>query len=380
MTQPNNLKSHFLLDPEIVFLNHGSFGACPKPVFAAYQAWQLELERQPVAFLGRRIDGLLSEARTALAAYVNSDPDDVVFVANATAGVNTIAKAIPLHAGDEILTTDHEYGACMTTWGRVAAPAGAVIVERKVTLPLLSDEAFVEEFWAGVTPKTRVVYLSHITSPTALTFPVAEICRRARAAGIISVIDGAHAPGQIRVDMREVDPDFYTGNCHKWMCAPKGSGFLYVRRDQQDDVHPLIISWGYRDGDTFISRHQVQPTRDPAAFLTVPAAIQFQREHEWDAVRQQCHAVAVDLRNAINAWSGLQPLCSDDHFAQMFTVEVPPCDPVAVKDRLYDDYKIELPMFNWQGKPCLRTSIQGYNTAHDGEFLLNALREVFAKA
>ncbi len=377
MTHTNNLKSLFLLDPEVVFLNHGSFGACPKPVFAAYQTWQLDLERQPVAFLGRSVDALLTEARTVLAEYVNAASDDVVFVANATAGVNTIAKAISLQAGDEILTTDHEYGACLTTWGRVAAEVGAVVVERRVTLPLVSDEEFVEQFWAGVTPKTRVVYLSHITSPTALTFPVAEICRRARAAGIISVIDGAHAPGQIPVDLHQIDPDFYTGNCHKWLCAPKGSGFVYVRREHQEYVHPLIISWGYRDGDTFISRHQVQPTRDPAAFLTVPTAIQFQRDHNWDAVRQQCHAAAVDLRNAINAWSGLQALCSDDHFAQMFTVEVPPCDPAVVKDRLYEEYRIELPMFNWQGKPCLRVSIQGYNTTQDADHLLKALREVF---
>lgn len=376
MITPNSLKTQFLLDPEVVFLNHGSFGACPQPVFEQYQAWQLELERQPVAFLGRRIGGLLDAARRTLAAYFNADPDDVVFVQNATTGVNTVAKSLALRVGDEILTTDHEYGACMTTWGRACAAVGVVIVERPIPLPYASDAAFVEALWAGVTPKTRLIYLSHVTSPTALTFPVKEICRRAREAGILTLIDGAHAPGHVPVDLPEIGADFYTGNCHKWMCAPKGAGFLYVRREHQAEIHPLITSWGYRDGDTFVTRHQVQPTRDPAAYLSVPAAIEFQREHHWEQVRAACHALAVDLRTAINALTGRAPLCDEAHFAQMFAVELPPCDVTAIKNRLYDEYRVELPVYQWQDKPILRVSLQGYNTPDDAEQLLTALREV----
>jgi len=373
------LKSLFLLDPSILFFNHGSFGACPKPVFDVYQQWQLELERQPVAFLGRRVDGFLDEARAALATYLHVERgDDLVFVQNATAGVNVVAKSLPLQPGDEILTTDHEYGACNTTWQRVCAKTGAVLVERTVTLPLVSDEVFIDDLWAGVTPKTRVIYLSHITSPTALIFPVTEICRRARQAGIITVIDGAHAPGQFPLDLTQIDADFYTGNCHKWMCSAKGSAFLHVRREHQAWLEPLVTSWGYTVGDTFISRHQMQGTRDPAAFLSVPAAIQFLHDHDWDTVRDACHDLAVSLRQEILALTGLAPICDDTHFPQMFTVQLPPCDPAVIKTRLYDDYHVELPVFTWKDRQYLRVSIQGYNTPDEGEQLLSALRKVLA--
>ena len=373
------MKSLFLLDPSILFFNHGSFGACPKPVFDVYQQWQLELERQPVAFLGRRVDGFLDEARAALATYLHVERgDDLVFVQNATAGVNVVAKSLPLQPGDEILTTDHEYGACNTTWQRVCAKTGAVLVERTVTLPLVSDEVFIDDLWAGVTPKTRVIYLSHITSPTALIFPVTEICRRARQAGIITVIDGAHAPGQFPLDLTQIDADFYTGNCHKWMCSAKGSAFLHVRREHQAWLEPLVTSWGYTVGDTFISRHQMQGTRDPAAFLSVPAAIQFLHDHNWDLVRDACHDLAVSLRQEILALTGLAPICDDTHFPQMFTVQLPPCDPAVIKTRLYDDYHVELPVFTWKDRQYLRVSIQGYNTPDEGEQLLSALRKVLA--
>lgn len=376
MPHTDPLKSLFLLDPSVAFFNHGSFGACPKPVFEAYQRWQVELERQPVAFLGRRIDGLLDEARAALAAYVNAHPHDLVFVANATTGVNTVAKSLRLAPSDEILTTDHEYGACITTWERVCAKTGAALVQRPISLPFTADDAFVEQVWAGVTPRTKLIFLSHVTSPTALTFPVVELCRRARAAGILTLIDGAHAPGYLPLDVREIDADFYTGNCHKWMCAPKGSGFLHVRREHQAWVEPLVTSWGYALGDTFVSRHQVQPTRDPAAFLTVPDAIQFMREHEWDAVRRDCHEHGVELRRQLIALTERDPLCDDAHFGQMFAIELPPCDVNMVKARLYDTYGIELPVFEWGGKPILRVSIQVYNTPDDAQRLLRALREV----
>ncbi|MBM3128713.1 MAG: aminotransferase class V-fold PLP-dependent enzyme [Chloroflexi bacterium] len=210
-------KELFLLDPEIVFLNHGSFGATPRPVFDAYQNWQRELERQPVEFLGRRFNNLMRDARAALAAYVHADAADLIYAPNATTALNIVARSLRLNPGDEILTTDHEYGALDRTWRFIARKTGAVYRAQPIPVPITTPEDFVARLWAGVTPRTRVVFLSHITSPTALIFPVAEICRRARAAGIISIVDGAHTIGQIPLNPEEIGADFYASNLHKWL-------------------------------------------------------------------------------------------------------------------------------------------------------------------
>ncbi len=359
-----------------MFLNHGSFGACPKPVFERYQTWQRELERQPVEFLGRRFDGLIEEARVALAKYVNGTVENLVFVPNATTGINIAARSLKLQPGDEILTTNHEYGACSYSWQHNCERTGANYIIRPVELPLTTPDAFVEAFWQGVTPRTRVIYMSHITSPTALVLPVEEICRRAREAGIITVIDGAHAPGQIPLDMERIGADFYTGNCHKWMCTPKGSAFLYVRPEFQWPIEPEIISWGWTDDATFATRNQWLGTRDPSAYLTVPTAIEWLRAHDWDDVRVQCHALAADLRAQIAAWTELEPIAPESWFSQMFTAPLPPCDPTEVKQRLYDQYAVEVPLMTWNEHQYVRVSIQGYNTREDGQKLLAALREI----
>src|SRR6266851_2468258 len=216
------LRDEFLLDPDVVFLNHGSFGACPRPVFERYQALQVELERQPVEFLGRRQWSLLADARAALAEYLGAGHDDVVYVSNVTTALNIVARSLPLQAGDEILTTDHEYGALERTWTFVAEHRQARIVPASLPVPLSDPAEAVEAVWAGVTPRTRVLFLSHITSPTALTLPIAALIARAHAVGIWTVIDGAHAPGQIDVNLTELGVDFYGGNLHKWANSPKG--------------------------------------------------------------------------------------------------------------------------------------------------------------
>lgn len=239
------LRSMFLLDPEVIFLNHGSFGACPKPVFDSYQHWQRELERQPVEFIQRRQDDLIDSARGRLASELNVPPDDVVFVPNATSGLNVFARSMKLQPGDEILATDHEYGALNLTWQHVCARTGAKYVQQEIPLPVTTPEAMIETLWQGVTDRTKVIFLSHLTSPTALIFPVAEICHRAREAGIISIIDGAHAPGQLPLDLIAIGADVYSGNCHKWMCSPKGAAFLYVRPEHQEIVEALTVSWGW---------------------------------------------------------------------------------------------------------------------------------------
>jgi isopenicillin-N epimerase len=344
-------------------------------VFEDYQRWQLELERRPVEFLGRRADGLLDEARARLGQYLNTDADNLIFVVNATTGINIIARSLSLQPGDEILTTDHEYGAIDKTWDFICRKTGARIVRHVVALPLESAQVFVDSFWQAVTPCTRIISISHITSPTALIFPVAEICRRAREAGILTVVDGAHAPGQIPVDLGFLEADFYSGNCHKWLCAPKGAGFLYARPEHHALVEPLVISHGWTDDSTFVSRNQWQGTRDIAPFLSVPAAIDFQEANGWDQVRLACHALASDTRRRLEEMTALPLLSADSPhwFAQMVAVIIPDCDVEELKRTLYDEYCIEVPVFTWKGRSIVRVSLQGYNTPDDANCLVEAL-------
>jgi len=376
------LRALFLLRSDVVFLNHGSFGACPRPVFDAYQSWQLELERQPVEFLGRRFNDLMRTARESLAAFLGADSDDLVYVPNATTGLNIIARSLPLQPGDEVLSTDHEYGALDRTWRFVCQRRGAHYINQPLLLPLESVEQVVEALWAGVTARTRVLFMSHVTSPTALILPVAELVRRARRAGILTVIDGAHAPGQIPLNLEALGVDFYAGNCHKWMCAPKGAAFLYARREAQPLLQPLVVSWGWQSEkpgpSRFIDEQEWQGTRDIAAYLAVPTAIAFQTEHHWPRVQHDCHELARAARRAIGDLTGLDPMHPDslDWYAQMVSVPLPPCDADILERRLYDEFAIEVPIITWQGRQSVRVSIQGYNTQADVDALVAALREL----
>ena len=376
-TSAETLRDDFLLDPEVTFLNHGSYGACPRPVFAEYQRWQRELEWQPVEFLGRRVDDLLDSARARLAAYLNVDAPDLVFVPNATSGLNIVARSFPLEPGDEVVGNSHEYGALDLTWEHVCRKAGARYIRQPIPLPLSGPMEIVEAIWAGVTPRTRVVFLSHITSPTALIFPVAEVCRRAREAGIFCMVDGAHAPGQLPLDLTALGADVYSGNCHKWLCAPKGSAFLHVRAEHHRWVEAMIVSWGWADTDaTFVKRNQWQGTRDIAAFLTVPAAIDYQAANDWDAVRARCHDLASACRRQIGELTGLEPICPDspDWFAQMVACRLPPVDRVDLKRRLYDEFRVEAPLTGSAEGDMIRVSFQAYNDERDLDRLVDALR------
>ena len=388
------LKELFLLDPDVIFLFLGSFGACPRPVFEAYQAWQRRLEKQPVRFLLDELPHLLRYARHRLGAYLNVSGDDLVFVPNATFGVNVVARSLPLGAGDEVLTTDHEYGACDRAWEFNCRQKGVRYVRQHISLPVTSAEELVEQLWQGVTPRTRVVFLSHISSFTALRFPVEEVCRRAREAGIVTVVDGAHVPGQLALDITAVSADFYTGNCHKWLCAPKGSAFLYARPEVQHLLEPLIVSWGWEsdeaidsqlvqnDGLTrFLRHHQWVGTKDPSAYLTVPHAIDFQAEHNWRKVRQECHRLAAETLQRITELTGLSPVYPPDEafFGQMFVAPLPAVDLSVLKKQLYDAYKIEVPLLSWQDYHFIRVSVQGYNTQTDMDVLLEALATLLPK-
>lgn len=380
-----NLRDLFLLNPNVVFLNHGSFGACPRPVFEAYQQWQLELERQPVEFLGRRFGTLMGEAREALGPYLGAAPDDLVYIPNATTGVNIVARSLPLAPGDEVLSTDHEYGACERTWRFVCEKRGARYLRQPVPVPLESSEQVVEAVWSGVTRRTKVLYLSHITSPTALILPIAELIRRARACGILTVIDGAHAPGQIPLALDALGADFYTGNAHKWMLAPKGAAFLYARREVQSLLEPLVVSWGWqaeRPGPSrFIDEQEYQGTRDIAAYLSVPAAIRFMAEHDWSSVRAGCHALLYEIGKRLSAFTGLPSLSplTKDWCAQMAAFPLPACDASVLQNRLCTEYGVEVPIIEWRGRQYIRVSVQAYTTREDGAVLLQALEELLPR-
>lgn len=378
------IKDQFLIDPQVVFLNHGSFGATPKPVMETYHAWQMRLENQPVLFLGRKINDLLLEAREKLGIYLNANSDELVFVPNATHGANIIARSLRLTAGDEVLATQHEYGACDYAWEFVCLKSGSTYIRQPIPLPVQTEEEMIEQFWKGVTPRTKAIYLSHITSPTALRLPVRQICHRARENGILTVVDAAHSPGQIPVDLQSLNADVVIGNCHKWMMAPKGAGFLYVRRDVQSIVEPLIVSWGYHasddiaTGSQFIDYLQWTGTHDPAAYLSVPAAIQFMEENAWDSVRQKCHELLTNALEQLSKLVGMEPLypLNSDFYAQMGIAPLPISDLVLLKKRLYEDYKVEVPLIQWQDRQFVRISVQGYNSQVDIDVLVTAIEKL----
>ena len=382
----NSLRDQFLLDPAVVFLNHGSFGATPRPVFDVYQQWQRRLEWQPVQFLGTDVVVYLAEARAALGRYLNAPADDLVFVPNTTFGVNVVARSLRLGPGDDVLMTDHEYGACERAWTYLSRERGFGVVRQPVALPLTTAEAIVDQVWAGVTERTRVLYLSHITSPTAVCLPVEALCARAHAAGILTVIDGAHAPGQIPLDLAALGADFYTGNCHKWLCAPKGSAFLYARREVHALIEPLVIGWGWEGepgfsfGTRLLDYTQWLGTSDLSAYLSTPAAIDFQTTHDWPTVRARCHALAAETVARIEALTGLPsiyPPGDDGFFVQMAAAALPPVpDLPAFKKRLYDGYRVEIPCIQWGGRQLIRVSIQGYNSRKDVDALLTALQSL----
>jgi isopenicillin-N epimerase len=374
-----DLAELFQLRKDVTFLNHGSYGACPRPVFETYQSWQREIEREPVDFLGRRVARLLAEARAALAEYVGTSADNVVFGPNLTWGMNAIAKSLWLKPGEEVLATNLEYGAVDRTWRFYCDKRDVRYINQPITVPVTTAETFVEELWAGVTDRTRIIMISHITSGTALIFPVAEVCRRARAAGIITVIDGAHATSQVDLRLDELGADFYVGNCHKWLCAPKGSAFLFARPERQELLEPLIISWGWQadrpSKSLFIDHFERQGTSDPSAYLTVPAAITFQRQHDWSRVRAACHALARDARERIGALTGLPQLAPDspDWWQQMCSIPLPAVVGQNLHDRLWTDFQIEIPAHLGPNGSRVRISIQAYNSQKDVDRLVEAL-------
>lgn len=348
-----------------------------------YHEWQLESELEPVEFHARRAPALLRTAREALGNFIGADADDLVYVTNATLAVNIVARSLKLGPDDEVLGTDHEYGACDRIWRFLRTRGGAQYRQAHIPVPVTSHEEMLEQLFAQVRPATRVLFISHITAPTALTFPVAEACRRARALGLITVIDGAHVPGQIPLDLRAIDPDFYTGNLHKWLCAPKGAAFLYARRDMQSTLEPLIVSWGYEalapSGSRYIDEHEYTGTRDLAAALTVPDAIAFRQGYAWDEVVARSHDIVRRARGPIADALDAMPIApeSGEWFTQMSAFLLPiHTDGARLQRRLFEEHLVEIPVFPWNGRQTLRISVQGYNDWDDVERLLAGIRAI----
>tara|TARA_Y100000996_G_C22540039_1_gene649680 strand:- start:976 stop:2127 length:1152 start_codon:yes stop_codon:yes gene_type:complete len=374
-------KSKFMLDPKIVYLNHGSFGACPKNIFDSLIKYQKLLEFEPVKHLAHDVFEYLEKSRESLGNYINCNKDDVVFSPNPSTALNTVIRSLDLNDGDEILTTNHEYGALDKTWKYICKKTGAKYIQKTIPLPLESKQDFINNFAEGITKKTKVIFLSHITSPTALIFPVKEICKISREKNILSIIDGAHAPAQIKLDISDINPDIYVGACHKWMCSPKGVSFLYSKKEYQKKIDPLIISWGYEPEKTnnnqFIDYHQWQGTRDMSAFLTIPETINFLEKNNWREVTKECYKINLWAKKEINSLLNEEALSTDEFNGQMCSFYYKSKkDLIDFNIKFYLKYKIQLPFIEWNDKTLFRISIQAYNSKNDINFLLNALDDL----
>lgn len=381
----SSIHSDWLLDPPIIYLNHGSFGPSPRVVQQARQAWTEMLERQPMDFFVRRMEGHLEEAAARLGRFVSADPADLCFVDNATTAMNVVADSVPLRAGDEVLLTNHEYGAVMRIWRRACERREARSVVARLPDPLTSQDAIVDAVFAAVTPRTRVIVVSHVTSPIAVILPVEAICRRARARGIAVCIDGPHAVAMVPIDLHKIDCDYYCASGHKWLCGPFGSGFLYVARRRQSSIVPPVISWGgsvsgrsprWQDELNWLG------TRDPAPFLAIPAAIDFLEAFGLDEFRRQTHAMVSEARRRIADMTGLAPFTPDspEWYGSMAACplpdgEAPPAgrrDPL--QNHLWEQHRIEIPIVHWHGRRFIRVSCHLYTTPEHIDVLLNALR------
>jgi isopenicillin-N epimerase len=378
--RPVPTRDDFQLEPGLVFLNHGSFGAVPHEVERASASLRAAMERNPVEWLARRSDELLAAARARLGDFVGAAADDLVFFPNPTTAVNMVVNSLRLEPGDEVLITDHEYGACVRTWRKWCTAHDVRLVVAPVDLPVTDPVATADTIWSRVTDRTRVLFISHLTSATALILPVDDLCRRARAAGVLSIVDGAHIPAHVDLDLASLDADVYTGALHKWMCAPKGASFLFATPAVQQWLEPLVVSWGWESdvpsASRFVDHHQWQGTRDLTPFLAVPAAIDFVERHDWQAVRADGHRRAVAARTAIDDLTGLEPVCppTRDWLGQMSLVRLPDDTEVSVlQAQLYAEHRIEVPCHRWNGMPVMRVSAHAHTTDGDIEALVAAM-------
>ncbi|WOB45379.1 aminotransferase class V-fold PLP-dependent enzyme [Thermoleptolyngbya oregonensis NK1-22] len=376
------------LDPALTFLNHGSFGACPLAVQQRQQALRQQLEAQPVQFFGRSLEPLLDESRAVLAAFVGASPADLAFVPNATTGVNTVLRSLSFRPGDELLTTNHEYNASRNALEFVAQQSGATVVVADIPFPLSSPAQVVERVLGKVSNRTRLLLIDHVTSQTALVLPISPLIRALADQGIDTLVDGAHAPGMIPLALNELGAAYYTGNCHKWLCAPKGAAFLYVRADRRDRIRPLVISHGAnsprRDRPFFHLEFDWTGTGDPTPFLCVGTAILHLATllpGGWADIMAQNRALALWARERLSQRLGLALPCPDEMIGSMATLPLPEGDADSLYRALVEDHAIEIPVIPWQGvsNRLIRLSAQLYNTPADYDRLADVLALLLAK-
>ncbi|MEO6785023.1 MAG: aminotransferase class V-fold PLP-dependent enzyme [Chthoniobacteraceae bacterium] len=392
----NPLRSHWILEDDLVFLNHGSFGACPREVMDEQSRLRAEMERNPVRFLWREIEERLDAARTELARFVGADAEELAFVPNATTAVNSVLRSLALQPGDELIATDHGYNACGNILAECAQRSGAKVIAARIPFPITGPEQAVSAILATVTPRTQLVLVDHITSPTALVLPVAEIIRELEPRGIAVFVDGAHAPGMLPLDLRALRPSYCTGNLHKWVCAPRGAGFLFARRDRQHGVHPAVISHGYNTPRTgrskFHDEFDWQGTLDVTAWLAVPAAIRFCQNllpGGFPALIEHNHRLVIAARRLLCERLSIEPPCPETMLGSMATLPLPvplqdkePGESRSVISRfdplqsaLLEQNRIEVPLLRW-GNPArrwFRISAHAYNSPDEYERLATAL-------
>jgi isopenicillin-N epimerase len=389
--RPAELRAHWTLDPEVAFLNHGSFGACPRPVLEHQSSVRARMEREPVHFFVHELEPLMAAARAEVAAFVGADPDELVFVRNATAGVNGVLRSLVLEPGDELLTTDHAYNACRNVLDHVAARAGARVVTVAVPFPIGGPDEIVEAIVAAATARTRLALIDHVTSPTGLVLPAAAVVARLAERGIDTLVDGAHAPGMLPLDLRSLGAAYYAGNFHKWVCAPKGAGMLVVRRDRQAGLHPAVISHGYNSRRQRLRFHEEfdwTGTDDPSPWLCVPEAIRFMGgllPGGWDEVRSRNRALVLAGRRILCDALGEAPPAPEEMIGSLASVRLPDGAPDPSRSPLYEDplqvalfskHHIEVPVPPWPAPPgrLIRISAQLYNDIDQYHRLADVLR------
>ena len=384
-----DLRRHWNLDPAVLFLNHGSFGACPEPVLAKQVEWMRRLEREPVLFLHRQIESHLDAARAALAMFVGAQSDDLAFVPNATAGVNTVLRSLKFAPGDELVTTDQEYNASRNALDFVAGQAGAKVVVAKIPFPIESPDVVVERILAAVTPRTKLALVDHVSSPTGLVFPLESIVRALDGKGVDTLVDGAHGPGQLPLALDRHGAAYYTGNCHKWMCTPKGSALLHVRRDKQPGIRPLPISHGANSTRTDRSRFRLEfdwpGTFDPTPWLVIPDAIAFMGSLHpggWEELRRRNHALAMHAQARLVEALKIAPPCPESMVGSLAAVPLPdsksapsPAAGDPLQAALFDRHQIEVPLPAWPAPPkrLLRIAAQAYNRPEEYDRLAKVL-------
>jgi isopenicillin-N epimerase len=410
---PSDLARHWALDPAITFLNHGSFGATPRDVLEAQRRWRDRMEAQPIQFLARDLPGLLAETRAQLGAFVGAHPDDLAFVTNATGAVNAVVRSLRFAPGDELLTDDHEYNATINVLRHVAERDGARVVVARIAFPSVSEDNVVDALLAAVTERTRLVLVSHVTSPTALVFPVERIVAALSERGVDTLVDGAHAPGMVPLDLDRLGAAWYTGNLHKWVCAPKGAAFLHARRDRQAGIRPSTISHGANavlgapgnpGGSTrYRAEFDWQGTLDPTAWLAVTDALRFVGElvdGGWPEVMARNDELTLDARARLARVLGLDPatLPSPSMVGSMVALPLPSSGPLAMagagsspldtdplQQILLDRFRIEVPIYPWPvpaaespdaAMRLIRVSSAPHNGSDDVERLADSLQSL----